>query len=115
MYKTNVSGDYRTLADNLSTASNYTLDASAAALGLASNEYVTEFMFVFGTVPAGFAQVEAPQVYCNTLSWLAHEYRFTNKADVGGLHGQQWIMANDRFVTVVYNNQNPPTLPKTGY
>jgi len=115
VYKTNISGDYRTLADNLSTASNYTLDASAAALGLASNEYVTEFMFIFGTVPSGFAQVEAPEVYCNTLSWLAHEYRFTNKCDVGGLYGQQWIMANDRFVTVVYNNQNPPTLPKTGY
>ena len=115
LYKTNISGDYRTLSDNLSTATNYALDASAAALGLASNEYVTEFMFVFGSVPAGFSQVEAPAVYCNTLPWLDHEYRFTNKADAGGLYGQQWIMANDRFVTIVYNRQNPPTLPQTGY
>ena len=56
VYKTNLH-DYRTLADNLSTMKNYSLDASPAALGLASNEYVTDFMFVFGTVKAGFAQV----------------------------------------------------------
>ena len=57
-------GEYRTLADNLSTGTNYTLNASPAALGLASNERVTEIMFVFGQAPAGFAQVEAPKLYC---------------------------------------------------
>ena len=53
-------GEPRTLADNLSTSRNYTLDASPTALGLASNEYVSEIMFVFGQAPAGFSQVEAP-------------------------------------------------------
>ena len=48
------------LADNLSTTRNYVLDASPAALGLAANEKVTEFMVVFGQVKAGFAQVETP-------------------------------------------------------
>lgn len=49
VYKTNLNGTYRTLADNLSTAENRVISASPAALGLASNEYVTEVMFVFGT------------------------------------------------------------------
>jgi len=116
VYRTNLSGDdYRTLADNLSTSKVYTLDASHAALGLASNECVTEFMFVFGTVPSGFSQVEAPYIFCETVSWLAHEYRFTNKTDVGGLWQGQWIMANDRWVTVIYNKPTPQKLPKTGY
>lgn len=114
-YKTNLNDEYRTLSDNLQTSKNYTLAASSAALGLASNEFVTEFMFSFGTVPAGFSQVEAPYIFCNVLAGLAHEYRFTNKTDVGGLWGDQWIMANDRWVTVVYNKQTPPSLPRTGY
>ena len=42
----NNTGDYRTLADNLSTSKNYTLAASPVALGLASNQRVTEIMFV---------------------------------------------------------------------
>jgi uncharacterized surface anchored protein len=116
VYKTNLSGgNYRTLADNLSTGKTYTLNASAAALGLASNEFVTEYMFSFGRVPAGFRQLEAPYIYCNVLPGLAHEYRFTNKTDAGGLWGSQWIMANDRWVTVVYNKTTPPKLPRTGY
>lgn len=116
VYKTNLSGGtYRTLSDNLSTEKVYTIAASPAALGLAANEYVTEVMFVFGRVPAGFKQVETPYIYCTVLPNLAHEYRFTNKTDVGGLWGNQWIMANDRWVTVVYNKTTPPILPRTGY
>lgn len=67
VYKTNLSnGNYRTLADNLSTQRNYVLDASPAALGLAANEYVTEFMVFFGVVPANFRQLEASTVYCRS-------------------------------------------------
>ncbi len=61
-------GEYRTLADNLSTQKNYTLQASPAALGLAANERVTEVMFVFGQAPAGFAQVEKPQIKCTAVA-----------------------------------------------
>lgn len=113
VYKTNLH-DYRTLADNLSTMKNYSLDASPAALGLASNEYVTDFMFVFGTVKAGFAQVDAPYILCWTNSWLNNGYQFAYRTDVGGLHGGQWIMATDRWVTTVYK-PGVTTLPKTGY
>ena len=113
VYKTNLH-DYRTLADNLSTMKNYSLDASPAALGLASNEYMTDFMFVFGTVKAGFAQVDAPYILCWTNSWLNNGYQFANRTDVGGLHGGQWIMATDRWVTTVYK-PGVTKLPKTGY
>ncbi|MFQ9599979.1 MAG: SpaA isopeptide-forming pilin-related protein, partial [Flavonifractor plautii] len=77
VYKTNLSGGtWRTLADNLSTQQNYVLDASRAALGLASNEYVTEFMVSFGVVPANFRQVEAPQVYATVYAWLTGGSQF---------------------------------------
>lgn len=115
VYKTNLNGTYRTLADNLSTAENRVISASPAALGLASNEYVTEVMFVFGTVKSGFAQVETPYIYCKALSNLSHEYRFANKTDVGGLWNGQWIMGNDSFVTVVYGKKTTKALPRTGY
>lgn len=79
-------GDYRTLADNLSTSQNYTLAASPAALGLAANERVTEVMFVFGQAPAGFAQVEAPALQCRAVNGLAAGSSFVNVADVGGVY-----------------------------
>lgn len=115
VYKTNLNGTYRTLADNLNTAENRVIFASPTALGLASNEYVTEIMFVFGTVKSGFAQVETPYIYCRALSHLSHEYRFANKTDVGGLWNGQWIMGNDSFVTVVYGKKTAKVLPRTGY
>ena len=114
VFKTN-RRDYSTLADNLLTSQNYVLDASPTALGLASNEYVTEVMFSFGTVKAGFAQVEAPHIYCKALSNLKNNSSFVNQADVGGLWGTRWIMATDRWVTTVYSTQPAPKLPKTGY
>ena len=101
------------LYDNLSTMQNYMLDASPAALGLASNEYVTEFMVSFGVVPANFRQVEAPKVYCNVVSWLTGGTQFTNQADAGGVYDGQWIMATTRWVTRVYKPSKP--LPRTGY
>ena len=114
VYKTNLSGDtWRVLADNLSTQQNYVLDASPAALGLASNEYVTQFMASFGVVPANFRQVEAPRVYCNVVSWLTGGTQFVNQADAGGVYDGQWIMATSRWVTRVYKPSKP--LPRTGY
>ena len=103
VYKTTLSGDaWRVLADNLSTQQNYVLDASPAALGLASGEKVTEFMVVFGIVPANFRQVEAPAVYCTASQWLTGGSQIVNQADVGGVHDGQWIMATSRWVTKVY-------------
>lgn len=115
VFQTNLSNTQRVLADNLNTLQNYTLDASPAALGLASNEYVTQVTFLFGCVPGGFRQVETPYIYCDVLSDLPHEYRFANKCDVGGMWRNQWIQATDRWVTIIYLGGPVPTLPRTGY
>ena len=113
VYKTNLNPNYRTMYDNLSTQQNYVLDASKAALGLAYNEYVTEFMVSFGVVPANFRQVETPQVYATVYAWLTGGSQFVNQADVGGVYNGQWIMATSRWVTRVYKPTDP--LPRTGY
>ncbi len=117
VYRTNLSGEtYRVIADNVSTMKNSVVPASPAALGLASGEYVTEVMFVFGIVPSNFRQVEAPQIHCNVVSWLKGGAQFVNQADVGGVHNEQWIMATDRWVTTVYKPVKPSKpLPRTGY
>ena len=114
VYKTNLSGDYRTLADNLSTSKVYVLDARPAVLGLAANERVTEVMFVFGNVKAGFAQVETPYIYATARSGLANNASIVNVADVGGLYNGQWIQAVSRWLTTVYT-KTTVKLPKTGY
>lgn len=114
VYKTNLSGDYRTLADNLSTSKVYVLDARPAVLGLAANERVTEVMFVFGNVKAGFAQVETPYIYATARSGLANNASVLNVADVGGLYNGQWIQAVSRWLTTVYT-KTMVKLPKTGY
>ena len=114
VYKTNLSGDYRTLADNLSTSKVYVLDARPAVLGLAANERVTEVMFVFGIVPAGFAQVETPYIYATARSGLANSSGIVNVADAGGLYNGQWIQAVSRWLTTAYT-KTTVKLPKTGY
>jgi len=114
VYKTNLSGDYRTLTDNLSTSKVYVLDARPAVLGLVANERVTEVMFVFGIVPAGFAQVETPYIYATARSGLANSSGIVNVADVGGLYNGQWIQAVSRWLTTVYT-KTTVKLPKTGY
>ena len=111
VYRVN-GGEYRTLADNLNTSRNYTLAASAVALGLASNERVTEIMFVFGQAPAGFAQVEKPMLYCTAVKSIAST-SFVNVADVGGVYDGIWVQAVSRWVTTVYGKST--SLPKTGY
>ncbi|MBQ3205608.1 MAG: Cys-Gln thioester bond-forming surface protein, partial [Peptococcaceae bacterium] len=114
VYMTNQSyGQYKTLADNLSTQRNYVLDMRPQTLGLAANEKITEVMFVFGTVKAGFAQVETPYLHGTVTNGLLNGSSFVNIADAGGLYNKQWIMHASRWLTTVYA-QNI-SLPKTGY
>ena len=83
----NAAGTYKVLYRTNLTGANYPDDVRQsqhteelcagcfpAALGLASNEYITEFMVTFGVVPAGFSQVTAPQVYCNVLPGLSGRF-----------------------------------------
>ena len=113
VYRVN-GGDYRTLADNLATSKNYTLAASSVALGLASNERVTEIMFVFGQAPAGFSQVEAPYLHCKAVAGLSAG-SFVNVADAGGTYNGTWVQAVSRWVISVYGKPAVPKLPRTGY
>ncbi len=114
VYRTNLSGDYRTLADNLSASRVYVLDTRPAVLGLAANERITEVMFVFGCVKAGFGQMEAPSFYGTVSGGLANGTSIVNVADVGGRYNGQWIQAVSRWLTTIYA-RTTVTLPKTGY
>ena len=62
-YKTNFESTYRLVADNLFTTQVYELDFTNIALQ--RDEYITDIVFEFGTVEAGFTQVQAPFIYRN--------------------------------------------------
>jgi uncharacterized cupredoxin-like copper-binding protein len=108
-------GDQRVIADNLSTTVNNTIDCRNAALGLANDEYVTSFTFVFGTVKAGFAKVLAPQVYVTVNNNLPNGYEFANKCDTGGKYSGtgEFVIGGSTWVTKIY--AQPQKLPRTGY
>ena len=106
-------GETRVIADNLSTTQNNVVDCSNASLGLRSDEFVTSFSLVFGTVKAGFAQVETPQVFVKVQPNLPNGYQFANKCDAAGKYGSEWIAGNSTWLTTVY--AKPGKLPRTGY
>ena len=116
MYKVMITinkGDTRIIADNLSTTKNNVIDCSNVSLGLKNDEYVISFTFLFGTVKAGFAQVEQPQIFVKTLTTLPNGYEFVNKADVGGKYGREWIINNSTTLCKTFKKVQP--LPRTGY
>jgi hypothetical protein len=106
-------GDTRIIADNLSTIKNNVIDCTGASLGLKSDEYVTSFTFMFGTVKAGFAQVEQPQVFVKVLSTLPSAYEFANKADAGGKDNREWIICSSSTLCKTFKKSSP--LPRTGF
>jgi hypothetical protein len=106
-------GNTGIIADNLSTTQNNVVDCRNAALGLASDEYVTSFTLIFGTVKAGFCQVTQPQVFVTVNPLLPNGYQFANKADTGGKYYDEWVVGNSTWVTTVY--ATPTLLPRTGY
>ncbi len=117
VYRTNLNRNYRTLADNIDSTQSRTLIASPTALGLKSGEAVTDIMFVFGTVPAGFRMVNNATIFATVRNSYGGT-SFVNKVDVGGLNSsQQWIMSNDAWTTTIYRKPiyTKPTLPTTGW
>ena len=89
------------------------IDCRNAALGLRSDEYVTSFTIIFGTVKAGFSMVEAPQVYVKVNNGLQNGHQFANKADIGGKYNGEWIVGNHTWITKIY--AQPVKMPRTGY
>lgn len=105
-------GDTIIIADNLSTTKNNVIDCSKVNLGLARDEYIVSFTFIFGTAKAKFAQVVNPQVFVDVINTLPNKYEFANKCDIGGRYDGEWIITNSTWKTTIYSNV---TLPKTGY
>lgn len=113
-FKTNLS-DYRTLASNLLTSNNYTINLNANTLGLVTGEYVTDIRFEFGTVASGFASSINPTIRVQVLDQVSNGYQIINRADVGGQYLHEWQTAKSSWVTVVRRFQPTTPLPKTGY
>jgi len=106
-------GDTIVIADNLSTMQNNVIDCAGVNLGLARDEYITNFTFVFGTVKAGFCQVMQPQIYVVVSNNLMNGYQFANRADIGGKYGSEWVISNSTWRTIIY--APPVKLPRTGF
>ena len=113
-FKTNLN-DYRVLASNLFTGTNYSVNLSPTALGLVQGEYVTDIRYEFGTVASGFASVIKPTLQVRVNETVASNYQIINRADVGGQYLNEWQTAKATWVTVVWRFEDTTPLPKTGY
>jgi len=106
-------GETRVIADNLSTTQNNVIDTRNAALGLRSDEFITSYTLVFGTVNAGFTHVTQPQVFVTVNNNLPNGMEFANRVDVGGKYGSEWVIGNATVVTKIY--AQPTRMPRTGF
>lgn len=115
-YKTNMY-DYRTLATNLNSTTQYDFDLSSTALNLESGEYVTEIRFEMGTVPAAFHEVVSPVLYAYVLPSVPNNYQIINRCEVGAQYNGGWVTDADSWTTLVVKPtiQLPDKLPTTGF
>ena len=60
-----------------------------------------------------FHEESGPVLYVTTLANLDDGYRIINRTDVGGRIGEEWIVAKDTWITVVWGKPKGD-LPKTG-
>ena len=112
-YRTNRNSAYRTLASGLLSTQSYDLDCTPSKLGLAADEFITDFRFEFGTVQPGFREQDKPMILVTVNQGLANGHRFANRTDAGGQYNGKWFSSSFTWVTEVY----APVLeyPKTGY
>lgn len=112
-YRTNKNSSYRTMASGLLSTQAYDLDCTSSKLGLAADEYITDFRFEFGEVQPGFREAGKPMILVTVLPGLANGTRFANRTDAGGQSGGKWFSSSFTWVTEV----SAPQLeyPKTGY
>jgi len=114
MFRTNQNDTWRVAFDNLSSTTNNALVMSPAALGLGSNEFVTEIMYSFGTVRAGFRSVEVPRIEGTVRDGLQNGYEFVNRVDIGGRTGTEWVVGNGVWQTRVWRPTHG-NHPRTGW
>lgn len=112
-YRTNRNSAYCTLASGLLSTQSYDLDCTPSKLGLAADEFITDFRFEFGTVQLGFREQDKPMILVTVNQGLANGHRFANRTDAGGQYNSKWFSSSFTWVTEVY----APVLeyPKTGY
>jgi len=111
--RTNLAPNFRTVQRNLSSTTNNEIDVSNSALGLATNEFITEFRLVFGEVQPGFHETTALRLQVRVLESLENGATFTNRVDVGGRYNDSWVYDRDGWTTVVVTTPRGP-LPQTG-
>lgn len=113
-YKTNCGTSYRVLVNNLFTNQVYELDFTNIALQ--KDEYVTDIVFEFGTVEAGFTQVQAPIVYTKVNNYLKDGTEIINYTEVFGFYNNYKVSGNSSWKTLIFNKTLPKIkLPKTGW
>lgn len=113
-YKTNFETTYRLVADNLFTTQIYELDFTN--LPLQKDEYVTDIVFEFGTVEAGFTQVQAPFIYTKVNNYLKDGTEIMNYTEVFGFYNNYKVSGNSSWKTLIFNKTLPKVkLPKTGW
>jgi len=109
------------IADNLQSTRNNVIEMLPVSLGLAANEYLTEFTVLFGQVPAGFMAVEAPRVFVDVIpsshTFLPNGMMFANRVDVGGRvpGSDEWVIGGSTSSSIVANLGTPPVLPRSGW
>ena len=94
---------------------SYDLDCTPSKLGLAADEYVTDFRFEFGTVQPGFREQDKPMILVTVNQGLLNGHRFANRTDVGGQYGGKWFTSSFTWVTEVSAPTPVLEYPKTGY
>ena len=113
-YKTNFESTYRLIADNLFTTQVYELDFTNIALQ--RDEYITDIVFEFGTVEAGFTQVQAPFIYTKVNNYLKDKTEIINYTEVFGFYNNYKVSGNSSWKTLIFNKTLPIVkIPKTGW
>ena len=105
-------GEYDGMRRKCDTHTFCHLDLSTIALQ--RDEYITDFIFEFGTVKAGFSQVESPFIFVKVNNYLKNGTEFINYTEVQGYYNTIKITATDSWKTTIYNYTLPVKLPKTG-
>lgn len=113
-YKTNYR-DYSLLVGNIASYINHEILCTETALGLMVGEYITDIKFEFGTVEAGFKEIDKPMLFVSILPNVQNNYKFVNYIDVAGKYINEWQLATDLWITNVYSRAKQEKLPVTGY
>lgn len=118
-YKTN-KNDYKQYGLEYSTLVNNCIDFESLGLNDESNEYITDFKIVFGTVKSGFTYTEAPFIFTKVDSDIKTTDEWTNKTKLTGQYTDEngnvvELEDNDEHTTITYGKElEITTLPRTG-